>query len=83
MHNSKQGICRTAEAASELFGRLAAAPDLAPWRAALGLWLRQRLGPWLAARGSAAKVGCSDDADALLLKLRAAERALRSSAATA
>ena len=65
------------EGAAALFGRLAGAPDLAPWRAGLALWLRTRFGPWLARPGAAARVGCAADADALLLRLRAAERALK------
>ena len=65
------------EGAAALFGRLAGAPDLAPWRAGLGLWLRTRLGPWLARDGAAARVGCAAGTDALLARLRAAERALK------
>ncbi|KAK9827685.1 hypothetical protein WJX81_008109 [Elliptochloris bilobata] len=72
--------CRTPEAAAALFSRLAAAPDLAPWRAGLGLWLRARFGPWLAQPGAAARMGCAADADALLLRLRAAERGLKGGA---
>ena len=74
---NRMGAHRSAEAAIALFACLATAPDLAPWRAGLGLWLRARLGPWLAQPGAAARVGCAMDADALLLRLRAAERALK------
>ena len=70
-------------AAAGLFARLAAAPGLAPWRAGLRLWLRARLGPWLAAAGAPARFGCAADAGALLLRLRDVERALRGGAGAA